>query len=90
MVVVKLFGIPNCHLSSVSIPLNADTAFDQILEEASQLLEYNLKDILIVGGALKKNIFILLNGKRLDELGGLNAKISAGDTIVINKLLLGG
>ncbi len=90
MVNVKFFGIPKCHLTSLDVPVGSEVVFDIVLEEASKILELNLKEIMVVDRTLKKNIFILLNGKRLDEQGGLNAKITSGDTIIISKLLLGG
>ena len=90
MVNVKFFGIPKCHLNSIDIPVGSEVVFDVVLEEASKILGLNLKEIMVADRALKKNIFILVNGKRLDEQGGLTAKITPGDKITISKLLLGG
>ncbi len=90
MVTVKFFGIPKCHLNSINIPVSSEVVFDILLEEASKIMGFNLKEIMVADRNLRKNIFILLNGKRLDEKGGLNAKITSGDTIIISKMLLGG
>ncbi len=90
LVKIKLFGIPGFHLNRFNISIENPVAFSELIKLAFEQSSVDLGKILLKDGKIEKKYFILLNGKRIDEMGNLEASISPGDTLIINRMLLGG
>lgn len=90
MVVIKFFGIPQMHLDKITIPLDDMIFLRDLMAKSKTSNQNRLTETILKNDILPSNIYILLNGRRIDDIGGLDAIISPGDILTINKLLTGG
>lgn len=90
MVILKCFGIPDYHLATFEIKIPHSVSLETLLNEFLTQVEGDLTDLLLHNKALRKGIYILVNGRAIDGLSGFKTAIKPGDEIVISKILVGG
>ena len=87
---VKLFGHYRYILNSKEIDL--DLEGDDVNSALSKLISIHpdLGNAIMDGKDLRPYVSLLVNGKSLKEVGGLNAKIKDEDEIIIFPPMAGG
>ena len=90
MVTLKCFGISGYHLAKFDIEIVDCVSLEDLLHELPRQVEGNLRELLLDNGKLRKGIYVLVNGKTIESLSGLETIIKKNDEVVISKILVGG
>ncbi len=90
MVILKCFGIPDYHLATLEIEIPHNVSLETLLDDFLIQVEGNLTELLLHNRSLRKGIYILVNGRTIESLSGLETTIKPGDEIVVSKILVGG
>ncbi|RLF10738.1 MAG: molybdopterin synthase sulfur carrier subunit [Thermoprotei archaeon] len=89
---VKFFAVVRelAGAKELEVEVNPECTVMSLLEELAHKLPSKFREYVFKGGALSKSIIILVNGKGISELKGLDTKLSSGDEVAILPPVSGG
>lgn len=90
MVTLKCFGIPGYHLDNFEIEVTESISLKEFIHELPKQVEGDLKQLIFHDDKLQKGVYVLVNGRSIESLDGLNTTIQGDDEVVITKILVGG
>lgn len=77
-------------VNEVEVEVEDDTTIVDLIKKLSERLPQKFREFVFEGHEVSKNIIILVNGKGISELDGLETKLKSGDEVALLPPVSGG